>query len=445
MADLRALITAALAENDSLIIRARRSDHGEFECTVQPRGWDGEDRFFVFNLTNSEYEVFELDSIRSCRRAANGVEWIAPPTPTAMPPGARESASPVNATRSGPSTNSMSSVPISKDAAAGAPSVSAPMPSPTQEETASPSPPASVGGPVDAPIVRPPAAPAQPNESPPASDDAKGPELPPSNRPTGRTTRRRPKIGWWLVVGAALYFLYTTGRLETARLWIVQMSGPAAVAMIAYVETARVQLEVWAASATRMLADRLASLMPPEPSPSATPRRAQSAAARRAATDTPAPMVTPDLTLDREMGIAPAAYEEFGVQEASLLDAEPTDAPTPTSTAQAVETPRPSRSCPRLEACILLPVNGVVQRGVSVDFFGTATHPNFQRYKFEVLILATGNVGTLAEFWSPVESGLLMQFDTNSIPPGSYTFRLTVIDNTGNSWPEIAEVDIELQ
>jgi hypothetical protein len=29
--------------------------------------------------------------------------------------------------------------------------------------------------------------------------------------------------------------------------------------------------------------------------------------------------------------------------------------------------------------------------------------------------------------------------------PGRYTFRMIVIDNTGNSWPEITEVDIELQ
>jgi hypothetical protein len=56
----------------------------------------------------------------------------------------------------------------------------------------------------------------------------------------------------------------------------------------------------------------------------------------------------------------------------------------------------------------------------------------------------TGAVGTVAEFRSSVTSGELMRLDTWSMPAGRYAFGLVVIDETGNSYPEIAEVLLEI-
>jgi hypothetical protein len=45
-------------------------------------------------------------------------------------------------------------------------------------------------------------------------------------------------------------------------------------------------------------------------------------------------------------------------------------------------------------------------------------------------------------FEAPVTNGVLMDWDTRTVPSGAYWLRLIVVDNTGNYWPEYAEVRV---
>jgi hypothetical protein len=165
------------------------------------------------------------------------------------------------------------------------------------------------------------------------------------------------------------------------------------------------------------------------------------------------PSVELDETVVSRILATQGAYDGAGVTpglesaDGASPTIEPIELPTsPPPDATMTSTPLPvARNCPRAEVCIVAPPSGAYRRYTDVYFLGTAMHPNFQRYKFEAINLASGEVGTVAEFWKPVSRGELMRFATFSMPPGRYTFRMIVIDNTGNSWPEIAEVDIELQ
>ena len=72
---------------------------------------------------------------------------------------------------------------------------------------------------------------------------------------------------------------------------------------------------------------------------------------------------------------------------------------------------------------------------------GTATKPNFGRYHFDVRTRDGSPWGNVADFYSPVTNGVLMDFSTSSIPSGDYIFRMFVIDNTGNTFPEVAQIE----
>lgn len=98
-----------------------------------------------------------------------------------------------------------------------------------------------------------------------------------------------------------------------------------------------------------------------------------------------------------------------------------------------------SAACPVPTVCILAPANGTrVARGNIVVFSGTATHSNFVRYQF---LAGTGaGWGHIADFNKPVSNGDLVELHTDTLPPGTYTIRMQVIDNTGNALPEKAEV-----
>lgn len=117
--------------------------------------------------------------------------------------------------------------------------------------------------------------------------------------------------------------------------------------------------------------------------------------------------------------------------------------------AEPAEVERPaaagSAACPNSNVCIVSPADGlVVSRGNGVAFTGTATHPAFARYQF--LAGSNGVSGHIADFDKPVVvNGVLMEFHTDSIPPGTYTFRLQVIDQTGNAGPEKAEVRLTVR
>ena len=115
-------------------------------------------------------------------------------------------------------------------------------------------------------------------------------------------------------------------------------------------------------------------------------------------------------------------------------------------TPAATQIAKATKVCPSVDVCIIAPNSGtIVNRGAVVDFVGTASKANFVRYKFEARQKDGETWGYIADFSKPVVSGVLMQFDTSSIPSGDYIFRLLVIDNTGNSYPEMPEIELIIQ
>jgi len=128
----------------------------------------------------------------------------------------------------------------------------------------------------------------------------------------------------------------------------------------------------------------------------------------------------------------------------------PTRPPRPTETpgAEATEAPVVSpAACPNPNVRITYPgVNQVVQGNVPVR--GTANIADFQYYKVEVG--PGGNpkdyewtvVGNLHQ--SPVSGGVLETFNGGAYPPGTYTLRLVVVDQTGN-YPEPCRVTVTVQ
>jgi hypothetical protein len=112
---------------------------------------------------------------------------------------------------------------------------------------------------------------------------------------------------------------------------------------------------------------------------------------------------------------------------------EPVTEPTPPPADETTTVIVPECGDPR--SIIVFPGVGQVLSG-TVDVTGSATHESFQYYKLEYALGA--NASSAAEFFyfgggnSPVENGLLAPLDTQAMPNGDYTLRLTVVDNTGN-------------
>jgi hypothetical protein len=109
---------------------------------------------------------------------------------------------------------------------------------------------------------------------------------------------------------------------------------------------------------------------------------------------------------------------------------EPTPAPAPTADRPAVQAPR----CPDGRAVITSPGLNAEVSGM-VPILGTAEHEQFVYYKLE-----WGPGQSPAENqWSyfdggeaPVQGGQLGTLNAGALPPGAYTLRLIVVDNTGN-------------
>jgi hypothetical protein len=163
----------------------------------------------------------------------------------------------------------------------------------------------------------------------------------------------------------------------------------------------------------------------PEPSPSVTS----------------GPLLAPTLT--------PTAGPPTITATATATKVPPTLPVRPTATAQEVAaTPVPQvrpAACPDPNRRITAPgINEVVSGNVAVR--GTANHLNFDYYKVEV------GPGANPQEWTvvgqlhraPVSGGLLETFNSAAYPPGVYTLRLVIVDNTGN-FPEPCQVTISVQ
>jgi len=117
----------------------------------------------------------------------------------------------------------------------------------------------------------------------------------------------------------------------------------------------------------------------------------------------------------------------------------------PINSAAAVAPPAQggSAACPVPNVCILAPANGTrVARGSIVVFSGTAGGAGFVRYQF---LAGNGQGwGHIADFNQPVTNGDLMELHTDTLPPGTYTIRMQVIDNTGNALPQKADITLTI-
>jgi hypothetical protein len=145
--------------------------------------------------------------------------------------------------------------------------------------------------------------------------------------------------------------------------------------------------------------------------------------------------------------IAPSDFEfkTHGCGVWTLTDGNGVGTPMDAANASSPAAASPSGSaCPSANVCILTPASGIsVGRGSIVAFSGTATGQSFARYQF---LAGNGTTwGHIADFNKPVVKGDLMELHTDTLPSGTYTIRLQVIDATGNVSAEKADVVLTIQ
>ncbi len=151
-----------------------------------------------------------------------------------------------------------------------------------------------------------------------------------------------------------------------------------------------------------------------------------------------APLPTPTFLLLPTATPTPL-LEEAAEVVTSTATPIPTRTPWPTATPQLLPTATPTPApppCPDPNVCITWPTNNAKLSG-AVTIRGTAQHPNFQFYKIEY------GIGENPDAWhsindivrTPVNNGVLMEFDSRALPNGVYWLRLTVVDITGNYPP----------
>ncbi|MEM7346700.1 MAG: hypothetical protein AAF485_20850 [Chloroflexota bacterium] len=118
----------------------------------------------------------------------------------------------------------------------------------------------------------------------------------------------------------------------------------------------------------------------------------------------------------------------------------PTPLPTPTLFAQETETPTPEviaappPNCPIPGARITQPGNGARVNGI-VQIDGAATSDTFDYYKFEFRVPGSPNWSFVERYDNAVAGGALGLWNSDTVPPGEYEFRLLVVDTVGN-YPE---------
>ena len=125
----------------------------------------------------------------------------------------------------------------------------------------------------------------------------------------------------------------------------------------------------------------------------------------------------------------------------------PTRPPRPPATPEVTLTPMPEPvvlpNCPDSRARLTSPTVNAVLKG-AVEITGSANIDNFDFYKFELRAAGATDWSTLEMFRDPVADGSLGTWNTSALPAGAYTFRLVVVDKTGN-YPEPCEVQVTIE
>lgn len=145
-----------------------------------------------------------------------------------------------------------------------------------------------------------------------------------------------------------------------------------------------------------------------------------------------------------------------------LLRITPTATPTPTPTLVPLPTepfvtltPPPAQqppsapasggqpaNCPHPGARITSPGSGAQVNGM-VQIRGAANVENFDYYKFEFRIPG-GEWSFAARYNISVNNGVLGSWNSDTVPPGEYEFRLVVVDHSGN-YPEPCVIRLTVQ
>ncbi len=102
-------------------------------------------------------------------------------------------------------------------------------------------------------------------------------------------------------------------------------------------------------------------------------------------------------------------------------------------------------ACSSAGTQIASPGNGDSISGV-VEVIGTASLPSFSFYKFEIQWPNSSEWVTLESYNVPVAGGLLGYWDTAPLAqqPGTYKFRLVVVDETGN-FPDPCVISVVIE
>ena len=106
--------------------------------------------------------------------------------------------------------------------------------------------------------------------------------------------------------------------------------------------------------------------------------------------------------------------------------------------------PTPTPSAPITPGCEHLdwPRAGAQLSGI-VQAWGTADHARFGYYKLEYRKDGLDDWHYIAGAESPVSNGALGAWDTRTVPDGNYTFRLVIVDQTGN-YPPPCEIAVRV-
>ncbi len=120
----------------------------------------------------------------------------------------------------------------------------------------------------------------------------------------------------------------------------------------------------------------------------------------------------------------------------------PTSLPVSTPAATFIEdTPEPPPqvssaagqppNCPHPGSIINQPGNGARIAGI-IQVSGVAAIDNFEYYKFELRVPGSEEWSFVQRFDNPVSGGVLGSWNSDTVPPGEYEFRLVVVDKIGN-------------
>ena len=101
-------------------------------------------------------------------------------------------------------------------------------------------------------------------------------------------------------------------------------------------------------------------------------------------------------------------------------------------------------TCPHPGSVITQPGNGARAVGV-IQVSGVAFIENFDYYKFEFRVPGNEEWSFIERYNNPVPNGgVLGSWNSDTVVPGEYEFRLVVVDSTGN-FPEPCVVRLIVQ